>query len=177
MKNVKKWSYCKLIRKTNFINQGVVMKSWIIFLVLSLFIAMTLSSQVAPKLKVKQIHLEYKSPNKTLEIKDTNLTITEKKDVFDNPVSSIPSSSSFEDKNYTLTKKEVYNLIKFIEDNQFFALNSSYGAPIGERSYPTTISIKMHGNEKEVVYRSNPSFESAPESFRKLEAYLLQLRK
>ena len=67
---------------------------------------MTLSSQVAPKLKVKQIHLEYKSSNKTLEIKDTNLTITEKKDVFDNPVSSIPSSSSFEDKNYTLTKKK-----------------------------------------------------------------------
>ena len=153
------------------------MKYWILFSASSLFLSMSLLSQVAPKLKVKQIHLEYKSPNKSIEIKDTNLTITQKKDVFDNPVSSIPSSSTFEDRNYTLTKKEVYNLIKFIEETQFFHLKDSYGAPVGERSYPTTIRIIMLGSEKEVVYRSNPSFESSPEAFRKLENYLVQLRK
>ena len=153
------------------------MKSLLLLCVtIGINIAGNLDAQVAPKLKVKQIHLEYKSPNKSVEIKDTVLIVTEKKDVFDNPVSSIPSRSTFEDKNYTLTKKEVYDLIKFIQDNKFYELNSSYGAPEGERSYPTTITIQMHGRDKSVVYRNNPSFESAPEAFRKTEGYLLKLR-
>ncbi len=153
------------------------MRSWFIFLAMGFVVLQTIESQVAPKLKVKQIHLQYKSPNKSIEIKDTSLVITEKKDVFENPVSSIPSSSTFEDKNYTLTKKEVYDLIKYIQDNKFFDLNASYGASEGERSYPSTILVKMHGNEKEVVYRSNPLFESSPEAFRKVEGYILKLRK
>ena len=153
------------------------MKLLFLFMIMTIVFAGSSNAQVAPKLKVKQIHLQYKSPNKSIEIKDTSLVITEKKDVFENPVSSIPTSSSSEEKNYTLTKKEVYDLIKFIQDNKFFDLNPTYGAPEGERSYPTTLSIKMHGKDKEVVYRSNPSFESSPEAFRKVEGYLLKLRK
>ena len=38
-------------------------------------IAGGLGAQVAPKLKVKQIFLEYKSPNKTIEIKDTSIVL------------------------------------------------------------------------------------------------------
>lgn len=144
---------------------------------LTFVIAMSVETQVAPKLKVRQIHIEYKSPNKSLEIKDTSLVVSEKKDVFDNPVSSVPSSSKVEERNYTLSKKEVYDLVKFIQDNQFFELNNAYGAPEAERSYPTKILVKMHGKEKEVVYRSNPSFESAPDTFSKIESYLLKLRK
>ena len=128
----------------------------IILSLLTFIIAMSVEAQVAPKLKVRQIHIEYKSPNKSLEIKDTSLVVSEKKDVFDNPVSSVPSSSKVEERNYTLSKKEVYDL---------------------ERSYPTKILVKMHGKEKEVVYRSNPSFESAPDTFSKIESYLLKLRK
>lgn len=153
------------------------MKLLFVFMIMAIVFAGNSNAQVAPKLKVKQIHLQYKSPNKSIEIKDTSLIVTEKKDVFENPVSSIPTSSTSEDKNYTLTKKEVYDLIKFIEDIKFFDLNPTYGAPEGERSYPTTLSIKMHGKDKEVVYRSNPSFESSPEAFRKVEGYLLKLRK
>lgn len=145
--------------------------------IVAIIIGGGLFAQVAPKTKVKQIHLEYKSTNKSVEVNDTSLIITEKKDVFDNPVSSIPSSSTFEDKNYTLTKKEVYDLIKFIQDNKFFDLNSSYGAPDTERYYPTSILIRMHGKEKEVIYRSNPSFESSPEAFNKIEKYILTLRR
>ena len=149
----------------------------IILSLLTFIIAMSVEAQVAPKLKVRQIHIEYKSPNKSLEIKDTSLVVSEKKDVFDNPVSSVPSSSKVEERNYTHSKKEVYDLVKFIQDNQFFELNNSYGAPEAERSYPTKILVKMHGKEKEVVYRSNPSFESAPDTFSKIESYLLKLRK
>jgi hypothetical protein len=155
---------------------GECMKNLLVSLLILVF-TIALNSQVAPKLKVKQIQLEYKTSNKSIQVRDTSLIITEKKDVFDNPASSIPSSSKFEDKNYTLTKKEVYDLIKFIQDNKFFDLNDSYGAPEAERNYPTQIFIKMLGNEKEVVYRSNPSFESAPEAFNKIETYLLKLRK
>ncbi len=147
------------------------------FIIAVFAIAGNLDAQVAPKSKVKQIFLEYKSPNKTIEIKDTYFTVSDKKDSFSNPVSSIPSSSTYEDKNYTLTKKEVYDLIKFIEDNNFFDLDPAYGAPVGERNDPTALFIKMHGKEKEVIYRSNPSYESAPEIFRKIEEYILKLRK
>ncbi|MBL0264820.1 MAG: hypothetical protein IPQ05_13315 [Leptospiraceae bacterium] len=153
------------------------MKSVFRFIIAVVAIAGNLDAQVAPKSKVKQILLEYKSPNKTIEIKDTYFTVSDKKDSFSNPVSSIPSSSTYEDKNYTLTKKEVYDLIKFIEDNNFFDLDPAYGAPEGERNYPTTLFIKMHGKEKEVIYRSNPSYESAPEIFRRIEEYILKLRK
>ena len=86
----------------------------IILSLLTFIIAMSVEAQVAPKLKVRQIHIEYKSPNKSLEIKDTSLVVSEKKDVFDNPVSSVPSSSKVEERNYTLSKKEVYDLVKFL---------------------------------------------------------------
>ena len=140
-------------------------------------IAGGLGAQVAPKLKVKQIFLEYKSPNKTIVIKDTSIVVIEKKDVFDNPVSSNPSSSKLEEKNYSLTRKEVYDLIKLIQDTKFFELEKFYGAPETERYYPTSIFIKMLGKEKEVLYRSNPSFTAAPDAFNQLEKYLIAIRK
>lgn len=149
----------------------------IILFFLSFSILLSLSAQVAPKQKMKQIFLEYKSTTKTIKINDTLLTITERKDTFDNPVSSIPSKSTLEDRDYTLSKKEIYDLTKFIQDNKFFDLEDSYGAPEKERNYPTSILIQMHKKEKTVVYRSNPSFSDAPDSFKKIESYILKLRK
>ena len=139
--------------------------------------AVSVDAQVAPKQKVRQIHLEYTSSNKSIEIKDTSFSLTGIHNTYDNPVSSIPSSSRSEERSYSLSKKEVYDLIKFIQDSKFFELENTYGAPETERSYNTRILIRMHGKEKEVVYRSNTSFESAPESFSKIETYLLKLRK
>ncbi|HMW06581.1 MAG TPA: hypothetical protein PK079_12315 [Leptospiraceae bacterium] len=153
------------------------MKFSMIFLVVHFLLIGSILGQVAPKQKRKQILLEYKSPTKTIRILDTSFVLTEKKDVYDNPVSSIPSKSTFKEKDYTLTKKEVYDLIKFIEDNEFFQLKDAYGAPEAERNYPTSIAVQMHKKEKVVVYRSNPSFESSPEAFKKVEAYILKLRK
>ena len=49
----------------------------IILSLLTFIIAMSVEAQVAPKLKVRQIHIEYKSPNKSLEIKDTSLVVSE----------------------------------------------------------------------------------------------------
>lgn len=148
---------------------------YLVWSLLLLLIVGELFAQVAPK--VKQIHLEYKSPSRSITIKDTSFVITNRKEVYDNPVSSIPSSSTFEDKSYSLTRKEVYNLIKFLQDQNFFELENAYGAPEAERHYPTKIFIKMLGKEKEVIYRSNPSFGSAPDSFQKIERYLNEIRK
>jgi len=125
----------------------------------------------------KLIYLEYKNPNKIIEIKDFSLTITGIKFYFDDPMSSIPSDSKSTVKNYTLTEKEINDLISFIQDHKFFDLENSYGAPESVRSYTTSILVKMHGSGKTVTYRSNPAYPTVPEEFKKIESYILDLRK
>lgn len=145
--------------------------------IIAIVICAGLTVQAAPKLQEKQIYLEYRSPNISLEVKDTLLTVTEKKDSFTNPASSIPSSSKLVVKKYTLTGNEVRDLVKFIRDNNFFYLKNSYGAPEKERNYLSSIFIELSGRSKKVVFRSNPSFEEKPEAFSKIEAYILGLVK
>jgi hypothetical protein len=158
---------------TNFAKSKIPFKS--LFMILSIS-GLAIGIFGGPKNR-NSILINYRSSSQSIEIKNTSMTLSTKKDVFDSPMSSIPSSTKVEETKFTLTKTELSDLIQFIQSSEFFQLDTEYGAPKEERSYPTTISIKLDNNSKEVVYRSNPSYEAAPDSFSKVEIYLLNLRK
>lgn len=75
-----------------------------------------------------------------------------------------------------ITPEQRDALGKFIRESGFMDLKDAYGAPEGQRYYPYRIEVTFEGQPKKVVeFRSNPSFENEPESFKKLETYLRQM--
>jgi hypothetical protein len=149
----------------------------IILLCLYGLILASFSLGAAPKKSKTSLFILYKSQTTSLELKDSSLIVTRKTDVYDNPVSSIPSSTQKEETKYTLSRQEISELSQFIKSSGFFDLEKESGAPSEERHYPTSIFIKLNSRSNEVIHRSNPSFESAPETFSQIEKYLLELRK
>lgn len=84
---------------------------------------------------------------------------------FDNPVSAIPTRShTLELLNAQFTRAEYEELVSFIRDSGFESLAPAYGAP--KRHFPYVLRIGFGDERKVVTYRSNPSYEGAPEAFR-----------
>lgn len=75
----------------------------------------------------------------------------------------------------TLSKKEVKDLIKLIEEMNFMELEEFYGASKGERYYPVELSIKLEEKEKKVIYRSSLDALSEPEAFKMIKDKLFKL--
>jgi len=79
-----------------------------------------------------------------------------------------------------LLKKSPLNTLQINElqkvvNNGFFNLDDAYGAPQDQRHYPYTLQVEINGQQKKVIYRSNPSFDEAPYSFKTLESTLFNL--
>jgi hypothetical protein len=75
-----------------------------------------------------------------------------------------------------LTDSTVNVLMDLLHEQNFWELEEQYGAPEGLRYYPYVISAEMPGQFKQVTYRSNPSYDLAPEAFAVIEAFLKELK-
>jgi hypothetical protein len=123
-----------------------------------------------------ELYFMYDSWDDDIEITNTHIKHVQTRYEFDNPVSAIPTRShTVELLNAQLTRAEYEELVSFIRDSGFESLAPAYGAPVDKRHYPYVLRIGFGDERKVVTYRSNPSYEGAPETFRQLEEYALKL--
>ncbi|MEM8906306.1 MAG: hypothetical protein AAGD05_00555 [Bacteroidota bacterium] len=135
------------------------------------------TSSSAPVVAPAPLILHYTSPNHKIIISDGTLTHYQKEEHFaPNATSATPGMTTTN----TLADKhplEANQLIALQEvlSNGFMELDKGYGAPTNERHYPYFINVRFQGKSKEVIFRSNPSFDPAPAAFQAVEKALLDL--
>jgi len=91
---------------------------------------------------------------------------------YDNPVSSVPSSSTSKTNAYKIENYQFTEVQQYIENAGFWNLNDAFGAPENERYYPYEISVKWGDKTKKALYRSSPGAEAAPSEFQNVVKYL-----
>lgn len=118
----------------------------------------------------------YDSSDDDIEIASRHIKHVQTQFEFANPVSAVPTGSrAVELVNSDLTLAEHEELVSFIRDCGFDSLAPAYGAPVDRRHYAYVLTIGFGNERKMVSYRSNPSYETAPEEFRRVEEYVLEL--
>jgi hypothetical protein len=145
-----------------------------------LLLFFSLSLQVAAQAKIKKttpsMHIEYHSSQKNILIEDNMIYLTEVKEEYDNPVSSVPSKRTEVLKKAALPKAKLDSLKNLIKKSGFMSLpKNEYGISANERFYPYTITVTDGKMTKKVLYRSNPSGEKAPKAFSDIEIKLNQI--
>jgi hypothetical protein len=143
------------------------------------FLLFCLSLQIFAQNKTKtapSLYVEYHSSQKNIMIENNHIVVTEAKEEYDNPVSSMPSKRTEVSRKATLPKVTVDSLNMLIRKSGFMNLpKNEYGISANERFYPYTIKIVTGKLSKKVLYRSNPSGESAPKAFSDIEKKLNQI--
>ena len=126
---------------------------------------------------MQDFSIDYKSHTSHIQIVNKLTNYTETKHKYSNPTSSTPSGSTVQKRvnNKMLTDTQAKDLLAFIQTSGFEALKTEYGAPTNQRYYPYSITINLGNRTKEVIFRSNPSYEKKPVAFEKVEKYLLDL--
>lgn len=120
--------------------------------------------------------LHYSSPQDKIVINGLSVLWESSEFSFDNPVSSVPSSSRTVSHELSLTSRQLEALENLILQVDFFHLKDVYGAPDRERFYPYSLSVTYGDRKKTVSFHSHPQFESAPRGFAKIERFLMKLR-
>jgi hypothetical protein len=115
--------------------------------------------------EASDFYFSYSTSRVSVDIKDGIIYHHTFKEKFDNPVSATPSSTEKISRRAPLSESNKYKLIKSIQDNKFFKLKKSYGAPKKERYYPYTLEIQIGKQRNKVIHRSNPSYDSSPPEF------------
>ena len=151
-------------------------KTMKIFSVLFIF---CLSQQISAQTKAKTstaFYVEYHSSQKNIVIENNTIVVTEAKEEYDNPVSSMPSKRTEVTKKAMLPKVKLDSLKMLINKSEFMNLSKNeYGIGANERFYPYTIKIVSGEILRNVLYRSNPSGEAAPKAFSDIEKKLNQI--
>lgn len=125
--------------------------------------------------QVNRLQLSYNSSTLRINIEDSKILVTRIEQEFANPVSPIPSATRAIRTQGELSQAQLDGLRKRIETSGFWKLKDAYGAPDGQRFYPYRIDLNLDGQSKQVLYRSNPSYESAPSAFTEVESLLREL--
>lgn len=95
---------------------------------------------------------------------------------YDDPISAVPSRQyNVVLTDIDLTEEQLADLKQFIHTSGFETLAETYGAPEGYRYYPYRLTIEFGDRRKDVLYRSNPSYEEPPATFQTIERYLFEL--
>jgi hypothetical protein len=148
------------------------MKTLFAIVLLSFCAGQQISAQSKTK-SISALCVEYHSSQKTILIENNMITVIEAKEEYDNPVSSMPSKRTEVTKKATLPKVKLDSLNMLIRKSGFMNLpKNEYGISANERFYPYTIKVVSGKISKKVLYRSNPSGESAPKSFSDIEKKL-----
>ncbi|MBX9852449.1 MAG: hypothetical protein K2X86_11920 [Cytophagaceae bacterium] len=130
-----------------------------------------------PMVKKEKVLIEYFAPTRKIVIDSNIIWLTEIKEEYDNPVSAVPSGQTQTLRKAVLADSSIQEIKKIITSNGFMNLKDSYGAADGERNYLYTINVTMGSSAKNVVFKSNPSAESAPKEFSEVEKALNNLVK
>jgi hypothetical protein len=120
----------------------------------------------------------YNSPWTAITIEEGKITKVKTEHHFnDDNFSSVPDSTSTHKLKDGIVLSDSLNneLKKLLDNKQFWELEDIYGASENSRYYPYTISAINGEKSKTVVFRSNPSFGLAPEAFRDIETFLIEL--
>lgn len=152
--------------------------------VLVLFTCKTTTTTTQPEVKapvevdtLRTIAISYDSPWLDISIADKKITKVKTTHYFaETNFSSVPDSMSTETlMDAVVLSDSIMNELNSLLDENFWDLEEQYGAPEQQRYYPYVISAEMIGKSKTVTYRSNPSFDLAPQAFSTLEAFLKDL--
>ncbi len=123
--------------------------------------------------------LSYSSYQDRINIRDQTFSHTRLQHHFpeNSPVAVPDSTSNLEVLKRSPLNQFQLNELQKIVNSGFLKLNDAYGAPQDKRHYPYTIQVEINGQQKKVIYRSNPSFDEAPYAFKTLKSALLNLSK
>jgi hypothetical protein len=126
-----------------------------------------------PTMKEKVLNIFYDSWTDDITVKGRQIHHVQTRYEYDNPVSAVPSRQyEVELTAAELTDRQLEGLQQLIQASGFETLADTYGAPEGSRFYPYRLTIEWGDTRKEVLYRSNPSYEGPPAAFREIERYL-----
>ncbi|HXA02542.1 MAG TPA: hypothetical protein VNW99_11180 [Cytophagaceae bacterium] len=151
------------------------MKIFLSFLLLALGLSLQIPAQTKTK-STPALYVEYHSSQKNIVIENNIIIITEAKEEYDNPVSSMPSKRTEVTKKATLPKTKLDSLNMLIRKSGFMSLpKNEYGISANERFYPYTIKVISGKVLKKVLYRSNPSGEVVPKPFSDIEKKLNEI--
>jgi hypothetical protein len=152
------------------------MKTFLTFLLLLFGLGLQVPAQNKIRRTIPSFQAEYNSSQRNILIEDNMIYVTEVKEEYDNPVSSVPGKRTEVKKSATLPKVKLDSLKNLIKKTGFMSLpKNEYGISANERFYPYTIIIKNGKTTKKVLYRSNPSGEKAPKAFSDIEIKLNQI--
>ncbi|KAA3635775.1 MAG: hypothetical protein DWQ02_09315 [Bacteroidetes bacterium] len=153
--------------------------------VLVLFACKTTTSTTQPEVKAPveidtlgTISISYDSPWLDITIADKKMTKVKTTHYFaETNFSSVPDSMSTETlmDGVVLSDSIMNELNTLLDEQNFWELEEQYGAPEQQRYYPYVISAEMMGKSKTVTYRSNPSYDLAPQAFTQVEAFIKTL--
>jgi hypothetical protein len=136
----------------------------------------SLAEEVAAGPAATEHILIYNAPFQRLILSsDLRLLHIEERAEYDTPVSSTPSRTSTVETVCQLAPEDATALLRFIQESGFYDLKDAYGAEATARSYPHSIFVRDGVQEKEVVYRSRPDTEAAPEAFLQVEKKISHL--
>lgn len=155
--------------------------SILVFIILVAYSCKTTSGTAAPPPPpppvdtIGALTVSYNSP--WLSISLENRKITSVKTIHhyaENNFSSVPDSMSTETllDAVAVSDSTMNALFELLDEQKFWDLEEAYGAPDGLRYYPYEINAEMPGKSKKVIFRSNPSFDLAPQPFRAVESFL-----
>ncbi|MCB0583405.1 MAG: hypothetical protein KDD10_29270 [Phaeodactylibacter sp.] len=126
------------------------------------------------------IYLRYDSPRDEVIVQNGKLTHISKTYIYDEnrPWDATPVDVSQRTvaNAIPLNGHQLNSLREMIQTTGIMQLpEQEYGAPSGQRSYDYQMHIRSEGQEKAVLYRSNPSFANAPPAFDRMKEYLWKL--
>jgi hypothetical protein len=164
------------------------MKAILSLIVLCSTVAFSLNAQVIPYQELPSpeskpgidLVLEYESPRDKIVVRDGKLTHISKTYHYDEnrPYNANPvgMSSRAISESVPLNGRQLTALKNQIQSSGILSLpGSTFGAPQGERSYDFILRIVVDGQQKSVIFRSNPSYASPPMEFERMKEYIWRL--
>ncbi|MCP4437983.1 MAG: hypothetical protein GY810_03485 [Aureispira sp.] len=124
------------------------------------------------------MNVEYSAWNSKIFVRDGKITYTRIIDQAQGVVAhDIVGNETILD-NVELSEEQLKDLAQKVKDSGFLDLEKEvYGADENQRYYPYSIKVEMDCKTKEVLHRSNPEYEGAPEQFKIVEKAMFELTK
>lgn len=142
------------------------------------FIAVSITEcQIQKDGEIDDILIKYQSSFEEVKIQGTKGEYVRVEYDYGDVPSGTPNSVIRHSQTFSLSQEEVKDLLAKLDQVGFWELDSMYGAPADQRYYPYRISIQLGKEFKEVIYRSNPSYDGLPQAFREAEKLIIQLAK
>lgn len=119
--------------------------------------------------------LRYTAPLRQVTLtRDFRLADAEDIAEYDNPAAAEPSKTVRTERTASVSEEEAAELLRFIKESGFHALQEECGAKLQERHYAYVIAVLDGDGEKRVTYRSSPEAEPRPEAFARAETRILE---